>query len=232
VGCHQFAAGQSSVLEDLPLYQDPDWREQLPPSLIGEGARVDPNWLAPFLKNPALSEKELNRNGARPYLQARMPTFNLSDGEVQKLVRFFGALSQQQLPYMPEPLEPLTPRELTLARRLFTHPAAPCLKCHATGDPVTDRTASAPNFLLVPERLQPAWTKRWIVHPEIIRPGTAMPSGLFRRDGDRWVFALAELASFGNYDQDHADLVVRYMFQFTEQEQRRLKVRATTGIGQ
>ncbi len=232
VGCHQFAAGQSSVLEDLPLYQDPDWREQLPPSLIGEGARVDPNWLAPFLKNPALSEKELNRNGARPYLQARMPTFNLSDGEVQKLVRFFGALSQQQLPYMPEPLEPLTPRELTLARRLFTHPAAPCLKCHATGDPVTDRTATAPNFLLVPERLQPAWTKRWIVHPEIIRPGTAMPSGLFRRDGDRWVFALAELASFGNYDQDHADLVVRYMFQFTEQEQRRLKVRATTGIGQ
>ena len=232
VGCHRFAPGQRPVLEDLPLYQDPDWREQLPPSLIGEGARVDPNWLAGFLKNPALSERQLNRNGARPYLQARMPTFNLSDGEVQKLVRFFGALSNQPLPYMPEPIEPLSDQELVMARQLFTDPAAPCLKCHATGNPVTDRTATAPNFLLVPERLQPAWTKRWIVHPEIIRPGTAMPSGLFRRDGDRWVFALAELPSFKNYAQDHADLVVRYMFQFTQQEQRRLRALAATGMGQ
>ena len=177
VGCHRFAPGQRPVLEDLPLYQDPDWREQLPPSLIGEGARVDPNWLAGFLKNPALSERQLNRNGARPYLQARMPTFNLSDGEVQKLVRFFGALSNQPLPYMPEPIEPLSGQELVMARQLFTDPAAPCLKCHATGDPVTDRTATAPNFLLVPERLQPAWTKRWIVHPEIIRPGNGHAFG-------------------------------------------------------
>ena len=232
VACHQFAPGQKSVLQDLPRYQDPDWREQLPPSLIGEGARVDPNWLARFLKNPALSEANLNQNGARPYLHARMPTFNLSDGEVQKLVRFFGALSDQSLPYMPEAPEPLTNRELTMARQLFTHPAAPCLKCHATGDPITDRTATAPNFLLVPERLQPAWTERWIVHPEIIRPGTAMPSGLFRWDGTRWVFAMAELQSLKDYPKDHANLMVRYMFQFTDAEQRRLKTRPTMVIGQ
>ena len=222
VGCHQVAPGQESVLEDVPRYQDPDWREQLPPSLIGEGARVDPNWLARFLKNPALSETNLNKNGARPYLHARMPTFNLSDGEIQKLVRFFGALSDQPLPYLPKAPDPLTSRELTMARQLFTHPAAPCLKCHATGDPVADRTATAPNFLLVRERLKPPWTERWIVHPEIIRPGTAMPSGLFRWDGARWV-ALAELESLKDYEKDHANLMVRYMFQFTEAEQRRLK---------
>lgn len=225
VGCHQFLPGQKSVLETLPLYQSPDWREQLPPSLVGEGARVNPNWLAGFLKNPALSRTDLNRNGVRPYLQARMPTFNLSDTEVQKLVRFFEALSAQPLPYIPPRLEPLSQPELTMARQLFTHVAAPCLRCHATGDPVTDRTATAPNFLLVAERLKPAWTERWIVHPEIIRPGTAMPSGLFRWDGSRWVFALAELESFKGYAGDHANLVVRYMFQLTEQEQNRLKAR-------
>ena len=151
-----------------------------------------------------------------------MPTFNLSDGEIQKLVRFFGALSDQPLPYLPKAPDPLTSRELTMARQLFTHPAAPCLKCHATGDPVADRTATAPNFLLVRERLKPPWTERWIVHPEIIRPGTAMPSGLFRWDGARWV-ALAELESLKDYEKDHANLMVRYMFQFTEAEQRRLK---------
>lgn len=221
--CHQFEPGQRTVLQDLPRYQDPDWRDQLPPSLIGEGARVNPEWLARFLKNPALSSTDLNRNGVRNYLQARMPTFNLSDGEVQKLVRFFEALSEQRSPYLPPPIPALDDGELALARQLFTHPAAPCLVCHATGDPERDKNSTAPNFLLVRERLKPDWTERWIVHPEIIRPGTAMPSGLFRWDGTRYVFALAELESFKGYTGDHAHLVVRYMFQLTPEEQRRLK---------
>ncbi len=223
VACHQFTPVQKTVLEDLAQYQGVDGKEKLPPSLVGQGARANPSWLSRFLKNPALSKTDLNRNGARPYLEVRMPSFNLSDGEVQKLVRFFQALSKQPLPYLPPQLEPLTNRELTLARELFTHQAAPCLRCHATGDPVTDRTATAPNFQLVPERLKPDWTERWIVHPEIIRPGTAMPSDLFRWDGKRWIFALAELESFKDYDKDHADLVVRYMFQFSKGEQRQLK---------
>ena len=223
VACHQFTPTQeATVLEELPLYQDPDWREQLPPSLVGAGARVDPNWLARFLKNPALEENNLNRNGVRSYLEARMPTFDLSDEETQQLVRFFSALSKQSIPYTAPALQPLSSRELTLARELFTHTAAPCLKCHATGDLVTDPDATAPNFLLIPERLKPDWTERWIVHPEIIRPGTNMPSGLFRQEGQRWVFAPADLPSLRGYDQDHAKLMVRYMFQYSPAEQRRL----------
>ena len=222
VACHEFSPGQKTTLEDLPLYQDPDWRGQLPPSLVGEGARVDPNWLSRFLRNPALSESEINRNGVRPYLEARMPTFGLSDREIQQLVRFFGALSKQPLPYTPPKLEPLSSRELTMARELFTHRAAPCLTCHAVGDPVADADATAPNFLLVPERLKSDWTQRWIVHPEIIRPGTNMPSGLFREEGTRWVFGLADVPSLRGYDGDHAELMVRYMFQYTAAEQRRL----------
>ncbi|MDA2934580.1 cytochrome c [Acidobacteria bacterium AH-259-D05] len=222
VACHQFTPRQKTVMEELPLYQDPDWREQLPPSLVGEGARVDPNWLSRFLKNPALDQTDVNRNGVRLYLEARMPTFNLSDGEVQQLVRFFAALSKQPLPYTPPQLQPLSSRELAMARELFTHTAAPCLTCHATGDPVTDETATAPNFLLVPERLKSDWTERWIVHPEIIRPGTNMPSGLFRQEGSRWVFGLADVPALRGYDEDHAKLMVRYMFQYSPAEQRRL----------
>jgi hypothetical protein len=222
VACHEFSPGQKTSLEDLPLYQDPDWRGQLPPSLVGEGARVDPNWLARFLRNPSLSHDEVNRNGVRPYLEARMPTFDLSDREIQQLVRFFGALSKQSLPYTAPVLEPLSSRELTMARELFTHRAAPCLTCHAIGDPVADADATAPNFLLVPERLKSDWTERWIVHPEIIRPGTNMPSGLFREEDQRWVFGLADVPSLRGYDRDQAELIVRYMFQYTAAEQRRL----------
>jgi hypothetical protein len=37
------------------------------------------------------------------------------------------------------------------------------------------------------ERLKPDWTFRWLLDPAQISPGTAMPSGLFRKEGDRWV---------------------------------------------
>lgn len=222
MGCHQLRIGQKSVLMGLPRYQDPDWKEQLPPRLVGVGARVNPAWLLRFLGNPALQAADTDRNGARPYLKARMPTFFFSEGELRKLVRFFEAVASQATPYIQPPLEPLTDTELLLARQLFTHPAAPCLKCHATGDPSHDRNATAPNFLLAPERLKPGWTSRWMVEPAIISPGTSMPSGLFKRDGARWVFSGPTPESFRNYPKDHVDLLTRYMFQMTTEEQRRL----------
>lgn len=222
MGCHQVRVGQKSVLSGLARYQDPDWKEQLPPTLIGQGARVDPNWLARFLENPAMSTTDVNRNGVRSYLKVRMPTFSFSNEEIRKIVRFFDALSAQAQPYMPTKLQPLTDQEREMARGLFTSKAAPCLKCHATGDPSHDRNATAPNFLLAKERLKPGWTARWMIDPAMMAPGTSMPSGLFRREGGRWVFAGPVPATFGGYQKDHADLLVRYMFQFTPEEQRRL----------
>ncbi len=114
-------------------------QEQLPPKLLTEGARVDPEWLRQFLANPALSATDTNRNGVRPYLNVRMPTFYFSDNEVRKLVRFFQALSQQPMPYIPEQVPVLTAKETDMARSLFSSTAAPCLKCHATGDPQHDQ---------------------------------------------------------------------------------------------
>jgi cytochrome c551/c552 len=222
IGCHVVRIAQRSVLMDLPRYQSPDWKDQLPPSLIGEGARVDPQFLVRFLQNPAMSETDLSRNGVRPYLRARMPTFNFSPGEVTKLVRFFTALSAQPEPYLPPKLAPLTDRERSLARALFSSQGAPCLECHATGDPAHDQRATAPNFLLAKSRLKPDWTRRWMLDPAMMAPGTAMPSGLFRQEGSRWVFAGPTPPGFAQYDADHAELLVRYIFEFTAEEQRRL----------
>ena len=222
MGCHMVRIGQRSVLMDLPLYQDPDWREQLPPSLIGEGGRVDPVWLARFLDNPAMSETDPNRNGVRPYLHARMPTFSFSQGEILRIVRFFEALSSQVRPYVPTKLEPLSNQERLLARQLFTSQGAPCLECHAIGDPVRDQRATAPNFLLSKDRLKPDWTRRWMLDPSMMSPGTAMPSGLFERQGNRWVFAGPTPPGFRQYDKDHAELLVRYMFEFSPQELSRI----------
>jgi hypothetical protein len=131
-------------------------------------------------------------------------------------------LSAQAQPYIEPKLEPLTETERMLARQLFTSPAAPCLRCHMTGDPAHDQKATAPNFLIARERLKPGWTARWMIDPQAISPGTAMPSGLFRREGNRWIFAGPLPQAFQAYPGDHVDLLVRYMFQLTAEEQRRL----------
>ena len=222
VGCHQFFPGQDSVLMNMRRYQDPDWKEQLPPKLYTEGARVNPEWLRRFLSNPALSDTDTNRNGVRPYLKVRMPTFSFSDDELRKLVRFFQALSQQPMPYIPEAVPVLTAKETDMARSLFSSTAAPCLKCHATGDPQHDQHATAPNFLLAKDRLKPDWVARWITDPQAISPGTSMPSGLFVRDHGRWVFSGPTPPSFQGYDQDQSQLLVHYIFQLTPEEQHRV----------
>jgi hypothetical protein len=164
----------------------------------------------------------LDRNGIRPYLSFRMPTFNFSPNELQMLVRFFMAMSGQQEPYIREPLQPLTALEKQIARQMFTS-GTPCLKCHITGEPSHDATAIAPNFLLAGERLKPDWTFRWLLDPAQISPGTAMPTGLFRHEGERWIINMTNPPpSISGYEQDHARLLVRYMFLLDEGEQRQL----------
>jgi len=220
MGCHQFIPGQPTILMGMARYQEA--QEQLPPKLLTEGARVDPEWLRRFLSNPALTNNDTNRNGVRPYLQVRMPTFSFSDNELRKLVRFFQALSQQPIPYIPEPVPTLTTKETDMARSLFSSTAAPCLKCHATGDAQHDKHATAPNFLLAKERLKPDWVERWITDPQNISPGTSMPSGLFRQQNGQWVFAGPTPPSFQGYAGDHRKLLTDYIFQLTPEEQRRV----------
>lgn len=220
MGCHQFIPGQKTILMGLKSYQENP--ETLPPKLLTEGARVDPEWLRRFLANPSLSTTDTNRNGVRPYLEVRMPTFSFSENELRKLVRFFQALSQQPLPYIPEQRPMLTAKETDMARSLFSSKAAPCLKCHATGDPQHDKTATAPNFLLAKERLKPDWVERWVLDPQAITPGTSMPSGLFKRENNHWVFAGPTPPSFNGYDKDHNKLLTNYIFQLTPEEQRRV----------
>src|SRR5205814_10180264 len=59
--------------------------------------------------------------------------------------------------------------------------------------------------------------------PAQIAPGTAMPSSLFKKEQDHWVVNLPNPPSdVANYHDDHARLLVRYMFMMTPDEQRKL----------
>jgi cytochrome c551/c552 len=278
MGCHIVQPGQKisvynnsddpslttgAVLTSMPFYANQ--KELLPPMLTSEGARVDPDWLMKFLKDPSLmqsgekpaspsattptsspaaaaspgaqassgngsdqsagrlqAQPGANRNGVRPYLQVHMPTFNFSPNELRVLVRFFMAVSSQNDPYIKEQLPPMTDAERSIARNMFVS-GTPCLKCHITGEPSHDAKAFAPNFLLASQRLKPDWVFRWLLDPAQISPGTAMPTGLFKKDGERWVVNLPHPPpDVANYHDDHARLLVRYMFLMTPDEQKRL----------
>jgi cytochrome c2 len=213
---------------------DPNWllRFLEDPSLSGGEAQT-PTPSAPATPNAAAGaatpagnqlppQPGADRNGVRPYLTVRMPTFNFSPNERQTLVRFFMAVSGQQDPYIKEQLEPLTEQEKVVARQMFTS-GIPCLSCHVTGDPAHDDKKIAPNFLLASQRLKPDWTYRWLPMPSAISPGVGMPDELFIKDGDRYVANLPHPPKdVSEYKQDHAMLLVRYMFLMTPDEQRRL----------
>jgi hypothetical protein len=160
---------------------------------------------------------------------------------LRALVRFFMAIASEQEPYMKPQLEPLTDQEREMARAIFQSQQAPCLKCHLTGNAEHDKNATAPNFLQASTRLQPGWTFRWLLDPQRVIPGTAMPSGLFKKDGDRWVFAFdVHNNNLNEYQGDHAQLLTRYILSLTPAEQAHLASgapgatagRTTTGTSQ
>src|SRR4029079_614041 len=70
--------------------------------------------------------------------------------------------------------------------------------------------------------LKPGWAERWLLDPQTISPGTAMPSNLFRKQGEHWVFSGPTPPSFQGYEKDQHALLVRYLFQLTPEEQRRV----------
>ena len=224
-GCHQIRPGNVSSFMTIPRYaRRPRLGRAAAAAAVHRGraraARVADGASSPI----RLSARATSTATACASTCTRgMPTFYFSDRQLAKLTKFFMARDSQPVPHMPEAMEPLTNAERAIGRQLFTSDAAPCLQCHMTGVPSQDVDATAPNFLIASERLKPNWTYRWMLEPAAIAPGTAMPSELFERDGDRWVFSGQIPAQARNYEGDHADLLTRYMFQMDGAELRRLQ---------
>ncbi|MSR75620.1 MAG: c-type cytochrome [Planctomycetes bacterium] len=243
-GCHQVLPGATPVLWTLPIYEETasftgvPGKNGRPPTLVGEGSRVDPVWLSRFLANPALAAEGTaahERNGVRQGMTVRMPTFFLSERERGTLVRFFQALSDlSTTDYVRPDPAPLEGAELDLARAAFT--AGDCANCHLLGGEasVNPDTTYAPSFEVVRERIRPGWTHRWVTEPNTVIPGTAMPAILQHADGAngvRWIVNTAKISAtakrrvgdarlkqLADYTGDHAELLLRYFAQWTAAE--------------
>jgi len=148
----------------------------LPPPLVGEGKKVQSEWLHSFLLDP---------HAIRPAAVLRMPKFNMSPDEATKLVNYFAAVDGADYPYN---FDPRT-RESYLAAEEKRHPGrlgdalnivvdnSFCVQCHIVGDFVP-KAAKGPALNDVYKRLRPEYVLDWIASPKRILPYTGMPDNI------------------------------------------------------
>lgn len=191
-GCHLIEGrGADFITARRQLVSDFD--EQLaPPHLTGEGARVQPEWLFTFLREPA-------KNGIRPgvhpewvygeaeppeKMAVRMPTFPLSSDEATAVVRYFAGWEGAAYPYVEPRVKSLTHDErldALLHLNSSNDTGGNCISCHFVGRfPVergkTDLEKMGPNLGNVSKRLRPDWVRAWIMKPSDWLPYTKMPA--------------------------------------------------------
>ena len=168
-----------------------------PPPLLGEGDKVQTDWLYRFLRNP---------EQIRYTTVLRMPRFNMSDAEAAILANYFAAADGSTYPYQEVPQAepiyqhnateafqanfPLRAKEQTYltegwsvltgvsgAGELIKGGA--CTKCHQVGGKVYKQVdvkdPRGPNLERVSRRLRPDWVRVWLFNPKRITPYTSMP---------------------------------------------------------
>lgn len=148
----------------------------LPPPLVGEGRKVQSDWLHNFLLDPF---------PIRPAVVLRMPKFNMSSDEASTLVHYFAAHDNAEYPYEfdarsradhIEQMEAAHPNYLENGLKIVTDNNY-CVKCHLIGDysPGGSTKQMGPRLDRVHNRLRPDYMQRWIGDPVRILPYTIMP---------------------------------------------------------
>ncbi len=164
VGCHVIE-GQGGAIR--ARYQDTP--NMAPPILNGEGSKVQADWLFGFVKQPV---------PLRPWLRVRMPTFGLSDAEVNAVVQYFTAIDNVQVPFVHIDEAQIPPEYIEAAQKLMSPDYFSCFSCHQQGDrkPEGPPEGWAPDLGMAYQRLNPDWIVRWLHNPQKVQPGTKMPS--------------------------------------------------------
>ena len=169
-GCHEIEGKGGEFMDVVAAHEGLDTlqaKQFSPPTLQAEGAKVYPDWLFEFLKQPT---------PIRYGLKVRMPTFGMSDDDATALVEYFSALSDEPFPYETIALQPLTQAELQTGKEIFE--ALQCISCHpAQGEVIpagSDKTGR-PDLTLAKPRLKADWIVDWLKDPQSFQRGTAMP---------------------------------------------------------
>ncbi len=186
-GCHEIGRVEKRIVDDdgelieieytpigartIDLYETPS---AAPPPLTFAGEKFQYPWLFEFLAAPTR---------LRPWLLARMPTYALDDAERTSLLRYFAHRNQQPFPFERLDRPRLAAADRAGADHLFA--LLQCSKCHQVSTQAGLSSGElAPDLALAGERLKSGWQRRWILDPQTLQPGTAMPTYFALEDED------------------------------------------------
>jgi mono/diheme cytochrome c family protein len=167
-GCHQIEGSGGAIAKHL------ERKTFAPPKLDGEGVRVQTSWLVSFLRQPT---------SLRPWLEMRMPRYELSETEANALAKYFAALAN-----VPAGDETLPPADSEIASRGLRRLAHyKCVQCH----PSTPRAPEGVDpenlsidLTLARQRLRPSWIRDFLARPKaIVGTQTRMPTVFYTVDG-------------------------------------------------
>jgi mono/diheme cytochrome c family protein len=170
-GCHTIE-GEGRLIESVV------GADKAPPNLMGIGARVRPDWMFAFLKDPS-------RASLRPWIDVRMPTFGFSDAHANAIIKYFSALDKVPAEFSTVPAKPADPDMVAAGEKLASRDYFSCWSCHIQGS-VTPASAPeqwGPDLALARERIRYDFIPEWVKDPQRFTPGVKMPAFLPSDDG-------------------------------------------------
>lgn len=136
---------------------------RIPPHLTGVGDKLTAAWLKHVLSSGA---------NDRPYMLTRMPKFG--DQNVGHLVEALAAVDLRNEAEIPQ-IDLPEHRIESIGRHLVGEKALSCIKCHNFGSHKATGLQSM-DLTTMTRRLREDWFHRYMLNPQVYRPGTRMPA--------------------------------------------------------
>ncbi len=164
-GCHMIE-GEGREIEKIV------GADRAPPNLMGIGARVRPEWMFGFLKNPSLVR-------LRPWIDVRMPTFHFSDDQTNTVIKYFAGLDKVPAHFSTVP-QKASPEMVEIGAKLASAEFFSCYSCHIQGgkSPLSSPEQWGPDLALASERIRFEFIPEWVKDPQRFTPGVKMPAFL------------------------------------------------------
>jgi mono/diheme cytochrome c family protein len=165
-GCHMIE-GEGRLIEKVI---GPD---KSPPVLDGIGARVRPDWMFMFLKDPG-------RIKIRPWIDVHMPTFGFSDQDTNAVIQYFSALSKVSPSFSTVHEKAPSPEMLAAGAKLASKDYFSCFSCHIQNGktPTSSPEQWGPDLALAHQRIRYDFIPGWVEDPQSYTPGVKMPAFL------------------------------------------------------
>jgi mono/diheme cytochrome c family protein len=177
-GCHMFEDGVKPRIDEFI-----GLKTYVPPRVVGEGEKVQPQWAFQYLNKPT---------PMRPWLKMRMPNFSFTYEQLETLIDYFSVIAESpenaRVPYVLLPRREDIP-QIEIDMGEYRVISDKCMQCHPIsldeGLPEDVKLEDLSiNLMLAKSRLRTEWIRNFLRNPDkYAGAGTKMPYVYYSPDG-------------------------------------------------